>query len=252
MCVCYDTRSSYARANRVAALLLAQLWCARALACCCATCFLFLYVHTDLLLRFLLVFCMAGRPPFYATCSSCARAHWFAAAPLVFPQRTLRECTDHSSLKFSCGAQPSGRIVEEPAGNASFGPIFKSSRLVVWWIFEHQDSRFNLDMRELNTKQQLCVSDRATLILKDVLEATRPAVCTVGSHAARILGADGYARLGYAIAIYIDRLSPHAPKEKAVLIQPRHIAEHTHHVVCLVQLKPLLLWRRVGLTGRLC
>ena len=44
---------------------------------------------------------------------------------------------------------------------------------------------------------------------------------------ARILGADGYARLGYASAIYIDRLSPHAPKEKAVLIQPRHIAEHT-------------------------
>ena len=44
---------------------------------------------------------------------------------------------------------------------------------------------------------------------------------------ARILGADGYAWLGYASAIYLDRLSPHAPQERAVLIQPRHIAEHT-------------------------
>ena len=186
MCVCYDTCSSYARANRVAALLLAQLWCARALACCCATCFLFLYVHTDLLLRFLLVFCMAGRPAFYATCSSCARAHWFAAAPLVFPQRTLRECTDHSSLKFSCGAQPSGRIVEEPAGNASFGPIFKSSRLVVWWIFEHQDSRFNLDMREPQNNNFASATGQPWSSRMSLKPRGRP---SAGSGAMHVLGA---------------------------------------------------------------
>ena len=82
MCVCYDTRSSYARANRVAALLLAQLlvrarwlaaapfafyFCMCALICCYASCSSFawqgdlpstllallVHGHTDLLLRHL-------------------------------------------------------------------------------------------------------------------------------------------------------------------------------------------------------
>ena len=71
MCICYTTRSSYARArqtccNVTGSPLARGQWLAAA-----PLAFL-MHVHTDLLLRYLLVLRMAGRRAFYATCSSYA------------------------------------------------------------------------------------------------------------------------------------------------------------------------------------
>jgi hypothetical protein len=80
-----------------------------------------MHVHTELLLRYLLVLRMAGRRAFYATCSSYAWAHWLAAAPLVFLKRPLRRCTDNISIAFGCGGQTPAELLENLLDTARAG-----------------------------------------------------------------------------------------------------------------------------------
>ena len=75
MCICYTTRSSYARADRLAAMLLAHL----------------LHGGSGLLLRHLLFLCMFTLSCCYATCSSYA---WQADVPSTLLALLMHEHTD--------------------------------------------------------------------------------------------------------------------------------------------------------------